>query len=76
MKWRFEPEVRKGLGGANRRFKPVVSGSEMFTKRVAVRAVDLSIGAFCTEFRCEPLCDDDTFLDLGQVLDFFMLPFD
>ena len=33
-----------------------------FTKRVAVRAVELSTGAFCTEFRCEQLCDDDFFL--------------
>ena len=32
---------------------------EMFTKRVAVRAVELSIGAFCTEFRCDQLCDGD-----------------
>ena len=35
--------------------------SEMFTKRVAVRAVELSISAFCAEFRCEQLCDDDIF---------------
>ena len=27
-----------------------------------MRAVELSIGAFCTEFRCEQLCDDDFFL--------------
>ena len=33
----------------------------IFTNRVAVRAVELSIGAFCTEFRCEQLCDDDIF---------------
>ena len=31
----------------------------MVTKRVAVRAVELSIGAFCTKFRCEQLRDDD-----------------
>ena len=34
---------------------------EMVTKVVPVRAVELSIGAFCTEFRCEQLCDDDVF---------------
>ena len=34
---------------------------EKFTKRVAVRAVELSTGAFCTEFRCEQLCDDVIF---------------
>ena len=39
---------------------------EMFTKRVAMRAVELSIGAFCTEFRCEQLCDDDIFLGSGS----------
>ena len=32
-----------------------------FTKWVAVRAAELSTGAFCTEFRCEQLCDDDIF---------------
>ena len=26
-----------------------------------MRAVELSTGAFCTEFRCEQLCDDDIF---------------
>ena len=35
--------------------------SKKFTKRVAMRAVELSTGAFCTEFRCEQLCDDDIF---------------
>ena len=39
-----------------------------FTKRVAVRAVELSIGAFCTEFRCEQLCDNDVFLGSGSVV--------
>ena len=34
---------------------------EMVTKIVPVRAVDLSIGRFCTEFRCERFCDDDVF---------------
>ena len=34
---------------------------EMDTKVVPVRAVELSIGAFCTEFRCEQLCDDGIF---------------
>ena len=39
----------------------------MFTKRVAVKAVELSIGAFCTEFRCEQLCDDDIFFGSGTI---------
>ena len=34
---------------------------EKFTKSVAVRAVELSTGAFCTEFRRKQLCDDDIF---------------
>ena len=34
---------------------------EMVTKVVLVRAVELSIGAFCTEFRCEQLCDNGIF---------------
>ena len=32
--------------------------TEMVTKVAPVRDVELSIGAFCTEFRCEQLCDD------------------
>ena len=40
----------------------------MFAKVVPVRAVDLSIGPFCTEFRCEQLCDDDIFRDRDQLL--------
>ena len=27
--------------------------------------MNFSIGAFCTEFRCEQLCDDDTFFWIG-----------
>ena len=42
--------------------------TEMVTKVVPVRAVNLSIGAFCTEFRCESFCDNDTFWDRGQLL--------
>ena len=38
------------------------------TKVVPVRAVNLSIGPFCTEFRCEQLCDDDIFRDRAQLL--------
>ena len=34
---------------------------EIVTKIVAVRAVDLSIGPFCTEFRCERFRDDAVF---------------
>ena len=67
---RFEP-VR--ISGSNRfkRFEPVARklprdiNTEMFTKRVAVRAVNFSIGPFCTEFRCEQLCDDDFFFLIG-----------
>ena len=44
---------------------------EIFTKRIAVRAVELSIGAFCTEFRCEQLCDDDMFFESGSNFVFF-----
>ena len=35
---------------------------EIVRKVVPVRAVELSIGAFCTEFRCEQLCDNGLFL--------------
>ena len=35
--------------------------TEIVTKMVPVIAVELSIGAFCTEFRREQLCDDDIF---------------
>ena len=38
----------------------------MFTKRVAVRVVELSIGAFCTEYRCEQLSDIGVFWDQGN----------
>ena len=37
--------------------------TEIVTKVVAVRAGNFSIGRFCTEFRCEQLCDDDIFWD-------------
>ena len=42
--------------------------NEIVTKVVPVRAVNLSIGPFCTEFRCEQLRDDDIFRDRGQLL--------
>ena len=42
--------------------------TEIVTKVVPVRAVELSIGRFCTEFRCEQLCDDNIFRDRGQLL--------
>ena len=35
-----------------------------------VRAVNLSTGPFCTEFRCEQLCDDGIFWDRGQLFTF------
>ena len=36
-----------------------------------MRAVELSIGAFCTEFRCEQLCDGDIFFESGSNLGLF-----
>ena len=33
--------------------------TEIVMKTVHVRAVELSIGPFCTEFRCEQLCDNE-----------------
>ena len=42
----------------------------IFHEKGRVRAAELSIGAFCTEFRCEQLCDDDIFLDRGHFLTF------
>ena len=42
--------------------------TEIVKKVVPVRAVNLSIGPFCTEFRCEQLCDEDIFRDRGQLL--------
>ena len=43
--------------------------TEMVTKIVPVRAVDLSIGPSCTEFRCERFCDDDVFgIGVGNML--------
>ena len=38
---------------------------------VPTRAVNLSIDACCTEFRCEQLCDDDILGDRGQIFYFF-----
>ena len=42
--------------------------TEIVTKVVPVRAVKLSTGLFCTEFRCEQLCDNNIFRDRGQLL--------
>ena len=48
---------------------------EMVTKIVPVRAVDLSIGPFCTEFQCERFCDDDVFgIRVGNVFWFRLVP--
>ena len=44
--------------------------TEMVTKVVPMRAVELSIGAFCTECRCEQLRDADIFRDWGRIFDF------
>ena len=41
--------------------------TEIVTKVVPVRAVDLSIGPFCAEFRCEQLFDEDIFREGGQL---------
>ena len=35
--------------------------TEIVTEMVPARAVDLSIGPFCAEFRCERFRDDDVF---------------
>ena len=43
--------------------------TEIVMKVVPVRAVNLSTGPFCTEFRCEQLFDEDNFRDRGQLLD-------
>ena len=43
-----------------------VNIQEIVTKMIPVRAVDLSIGPFCTEFRCERFCDDDVFLKIDH----------
>ena len=40
--------------------------TEMVTKIVAVRAVNFSIGPFCTEFRCEHFRDDDDFREIDR----------
>ena len=58
------PEQNKGRPEVSQKL-PRDINKEIFTKRVAVRAVELSIGAFCTEFRCEQLCDDDIFWGFG-----------
>ena len=42
--------------------------TEIVTKVVPVRAVSLSTGPFCTEFRCERLCDEDIFSGSGELL--------
>ena len=47
--------------GSGSNFGPWDISTEMVTKVVSVRAVNFSIGAFCTEFRCEQLCDDGVF---------------
>ena len=40
---------------------PGYRNAEIVKKVAPVRAVDLSIGPFCTEFRCERFYDDATF---------------
>ena len=43
--------------------------TEMVTKIVPVRAVNLSTGPFCTECRCKRFCGDDVFSDWVQEID-------
>ena len=56
-----------GSRGSVHAVRPVATKSprhikaEIVTKVVAVRAGNFSIGPFCTEFRCEQLCDDGVF---------------
>ena len=45
---------------------PFREKTEIVTKIVPVRAVNMPIGAFCTEFRCERFCDDDVFRNRGR----------
>ena len=45
---------------------PRDTSTEMVTKIVPVRAVNMPIGAFCTEFRCERFCDNDVFGNRGR----------
>ena len=52
------PDVAFFNSRGNRKVRAEI---EKFTKRVAVRAVELSTGAFCTEFRYERLRDDGIF---------------
>ena len=45
---------------------PRDTNTEMVTKIVPVRAVNMPIGAFCTEFRRGRFCDDDVFGNWGR----------
>ena len=45
-----------------------VINMEIVTKVDPMRAVELSIGAFCIKFLCEQLCDNVTFWVRGQLL--------
>ena len=66
------PKIVRKLPESRPKFARKLSrdiNKEMVTKIVPVRAVDLSIGPFCTEFRCERFRDDDVF---GIGFDFFV----
>ena len=52
-------------------FEPRDINIEMVTKVAPVRAVNLSIGPFCTEFRRDHFRDDDDFWDRDQFFDDF-----
>ena len=57
----FETSLPDTLYPKAARKLPRDINTEIVTKIVPVRAVDLSIGPFCTEFRCERFCDDAVF---------------
>ena len=59
--------------GSGSTFGPRDINKEIVMKIVPVRAVDLSIGPFCTEFWCERFCDEGVFRDRGQLSDSFSL---
>ena len=50
-------------------FWPRDVNTEIDTKIVPVRAVNSPIDAFCTEFRCESIRDDDALSDWDREID-------
>ena len=55
--------------GSGSTFGPRDINTEMVTEIAPVRAVNFSIGPFCTEFRCERFRDDGTFWNRGREID-------